>query len=327
MIKSKRQNAGGKGKKKQYRTRNWKEYNQALVDRGKVVFHVTEEALKQWKESKKTGTRGKPRLYSDTAIETALILQQTLRLPLRQTEGLLSVILGKFKDGLTSPDYSTLCLRKRTLSVTIRVMPLSEEPVHLVVDSTGAKVFGEGEWKVRKHGWSKHRTWKKLHIGVNEKTHEILIGEVTGNDVADGETLPILITQLPENMAIGQFSGDGAYDTRGCYEVLAAKGIPRITIPPRKGARIWRHANTKAERLPRDESVRRIRDVGKKQWKEESGYHRRSLSETAMFRIKSAFGDKVAARTPENQRTELLLRCRIMNMFTLLGMPQSYVAA
>ena len=327
MAKPKRQKAGGNGKKKQYRVRNWKEYNQALVDRGKVIFHVTEEALEKWEEQEKTGKRGKPRLYSDAAVEAALILQQVFRLPLRQTEGLLSVILLRLGAKAKSPDYSTLCLRKRTLPAMIRTRPMAEGPIHVAVDSTGVKVFGEGEWKVRKHGWSKHRTWKKLHIGIDPDTHDILVGEVTGNDAADGGMVPALMRQIPEGVSIRQFSGDGAYDTRGCYETLRARSIPAIAIPPRKGARIWSHANRKADRLPRDESIRRIRKVGKKRWKEDVGYHRRSLVETAMFRIKSAFGDKVAARTAENQRTELLLRCRIMNLFTMFGMPKSYIVA
>lgn len=325
MNKPRRQKVGGKGKKKQYRVRNWKEYNQALVDRGKAIFHITEEALSEWQSREKTGKRGKPRLYSNAAIETSLTLQQVFRLPLRQTEGVLAIILAKFGSDVSAPDYSTLCIRKKTLPVKIRVRPLSQEPIHIVVDSTGTKVYGEGEWKVRQHGWSKRRTWKKLHIGVNEKTQEILVGEVTGNDMSDGEMLPALINQIPVSVAVNQISGDGAFDKRSCYETLTARGVPNITIPPQKNAKIWLHGNTKAERLPRDENLRRVREVGRKQWKNESGYHRRSLVETAMFRVKSAFGDRVAARTKANQRTELLLRCRIMNIFTELGMPKSYV--
>lgn len=312
--------------KKKYKVRNWKEYNEALVNRGKIIFWITEEAIKNWEEQKKTGKRGKPRTFSNIAIETALTFQQVFRLPLRQTEGLLDTLLKKIGAGVASPDYSTLSIRGSVLSVTIRVRSVRNESLHIVVDSTGAKVYGEGEWKVRQHGWSKHRTWKKLHIGVDEQTGDILMGEATGNDVADCAMLKPLLEQLPDEVIINQLSADGAFDRRMCYETLIAKRVSRIAIPPQRNAKIWLHGNTDNHRLPRDENLRRIRKIGRKRWKEESDYHRRSLAETTMFRLKNAFGDRVTARNDNGQRTQLLLRCRILNMMTLLGMPKSYLA-
>lgn len=313
--------------KKTYKVRNWPEYNQALVDRGKVTFWITEEALKAWQERKKTGTRGKPRTYSDRAIETALLLQQVFRLPLRQTEGFLTSILKRIGTERTAPDYSTLSVRAQTVLVEIRVRQVRDEPLHLVVDSTGAKVFGEGEWKVRQHGWSKRRTWKKLHIGVDEATGDILLGEVTDNDTADCEMLEPLLEQLPATARLNQVSADGAFDKRICYAVLAKRTVPRIAIPPRHNARIWRHGNTRAARLARDENLRRIRNVGRKEWKLENNYHRRSLAETAVFRLKTIFTDQVRARRSANQRIELLIRCKALNLMTTLGMPDAYVVA
>lgn len=319
-------NGGGKGKKK-YKVRNWKEYNQALVDRGKVLFWITEEAMKNWQAEEKTGKRGKPKQYSDTAIEIALTLQQVFRLPLRGTEGFLASILGKLAPLLKAPDHSTLSLRGKTLSIAIRVRPLSSEPLHIVVDSTGAKVYGEGEWKVRQHGWSKRRTWRKLHIGVDEATGDILLGEVTGNDTADCGMLTPLLRQIPEERQIDQLSADGAYDKRVCYEELMRRSVSSIAIPPQHNAKIWKHGNTSTIHLPRDENLRRIRAIGRKRWKEEIGYHRRSLVETAMFRLKTIFTDKVRSRSFANQRTELLLRCRALNLMTMLGMPESVLVA
>ena len=158
------------GGKKQYKVRNWKEYNQALVDRGKVLFWITEEAMRMWEEQQKTGKRGKPKQFSNTAIETSLTLAQVFHMPLRQTEGFLASILVKLSPDLKAPDHSTVSIRSKTLSVQIRVRPIRKEALHILVDSTGAKVYGEGEWKVPMHGWSKRRTWKKLHIGVDEHT-------------------------------------------------------------------------------------------------------------------------------------------------------------
>lgn len=313
------------GEKKKYKVRNWKEYNQALVNRGKITLWITEEVLRAWNEQEKKRQRGRPRIYSNIAIEAAGVMQQVFHLALRQTEGLTTDILKKFDASLKSPDYSTLSIRLETLPIHIRIRPIKEEGLHIVADSTGVKVYGEGEWKVRMHGWSKHRTWKKLHIGVDEESGDILMGEVTGNDTTDSEAIPALFEQLPQEQPINQFSADGAYDKRLCYKVLKDRGIAHIAIPPQHNARIWQHGNTKAERLTRDENLRRIRTVGRKKWKEEINYHRRSLSETTMFRIKTIFSDKVQARLFINQRVQLLLRCKALNIMTALGMPDSYV--
>ena len=314
------------GGKKKYKVRNWREYNQALVNRGKILFWVTEEAIREWEEQQKTGKRGKPKIFSDAAIETSLTLAQVFHMPLRATEGFLSDILEKLAPDLKAPDHSTISIRSKTLSIQIRVRLIPREPLHIVVDSTGAKVYGEGEWKVRQHGWSKRRTWKKLHIGIDEHTGDILIGEVTGNDIADCHMLAPLLEQLPDMVNIGQVSGDGGYDRRICYEELQRRDISRITIPPQHNAKIWQHGNSKHERYARDENLRHIRRIGRKQWKIATNYHRRSLAETGMFRLKTIFGERVSARLFENQRTQLLIRCKALNRMTMLGMPESYVA-
>lgn len=178
---------------------------------------------------------------------------------------------------------------------------------------------------MRKHGWGKHRTWLKLHISVDEQSGDILMGEVTGNDVHDSEMVSPMLDQLPKEQKIDQFSGDGAYDKWICYRALQERNVSRISIPPQKNAKIKKHGNFKGETLPRDENLRSIRKIGRKQWKINSNYHRRSLSETAMFRLKTVFGERVFSRNCKNQRTELLLRLRILNCMTALGMPESYL--
>lgn len=311
------------GEKKKYKVRNWKEYNQALVDRGSILFWINEEAIKNWEDQHKTGKRGKPRTFSNTAIETALTLAQVFHMPLRTTEGFLKSILHKLGVSAQVPDYSTLSIRSHDLPIQIRVRPITHESLHIVVDSTGIKVYGEGEWKVRMHGWSQRRTWRKLHIGADEITGDILLGEVTGNDVADSEVFGSLLNQLPLQQPIDQVSADGAYDRRVCYTALKERQVPHVAIPPQHNAKIWQHGNTQGERLVRDENLRRIRKVGRKQWKIEGDYHRRSLSETGMFRLKTIFGDRVSARMFATQRTQLLIRCKALNRMTALGMPQS----
>lgn len=320
--------ARNKGKKKKkYKVRNWREYNQMLVDRGKAFFYLTEEAIAEWENQKRTGKRGRPQDYSNLAVQTALTLQQVFHLPLRQTEGFLESIFKKLAVSLKAPDHSTLSLRGKALPVEIRVRPLRAEPLHIVVDSTGAKVYGEGEWKVRQHGWSKRRTWKKLHIGVDEKTGDILLGEATGNGTADCQMLKPLLSQLPKETQIDQVSGDGGYDRRRCYQALQEREVAHIAIPPQQNAKIWQHGNARHGPLPRDENLRRIRKIGRTRWKVETHYHRRSIAETTIFRFKTIFTDRVSARTDAGQRMQLLLRCRILNQMTALGMPQTTVVA
>lgn len=190
------------------------------------------------------------------------------------------------------------------------------------------KVYGEGEWKVRQHGWSKRRVWRKLHIGVDEKTGDIMLGEVTGNDIADCKMLKPLLSKLPKEVKLVQVSADGAFDKRICYDALEEMSVQRIAIPPQKNAHIWLHGNSgKHPPLPRDENLRRIRQIGRSAWKKESGYHRRSIAETAMFRIKTIFTDKLRSISFANQCAELMIRLKVLNLMSTLGMPEAYVVA
>jgi hypothetical protein len=183
------------------------------------------------------------------------------------------------------PCYTTLCRRRCSLEVALPRRRKSE-PLHVVVDSTGVKVYGEGEWEVRQHGYTRRRTWRKLHLGVDEATHEFVAAVVTTNDFKDSQLLEDLIEQVEGE--ISQVSADGAYDSRDCYDAIRAGGA-RAAIPPRKRARIRHHGNTRGERHIRDENLRAIRRKGRREWKRESNYHRRSLAETAVFRVKMIF--------------------------------------
>jgi hypothetical protein len=202
----------------------------------------------------------------------------------------------------------------------------ASQKLNIVMDSTGLKIDGEGEWKVRQHGVSKRRTWRKLHIGANPEDGEIQAVILTENSISDDAAVADLLKQIePE---IEKFAADGAYDKRKVYDGLNAHSPNgKILIPPRKNARIWQRGNPQAERLKRDENLRFIRKHGRKAWKENSGYHVRSLSETAMFRLKTIFGDGLSARLLETQTTQALVRCAALNRMTHLGMPQSYKVA
>lgn len=306
--------------KRRYRLRNWKQYNAALCQRGSLTLWVSAEVITAWRNAEKTGKPGKPRTYSDTAVLCMATLKEVYHLPLRATQGLTASLLQLLGLDLPVMSYSQLSRRCAVLEVALPRRK-KDEALHLVVDSTGVKVFGEGEWKVRQHGYTKRRTWRKLHLGTDEVTGEIVAAVVTTNDIADAPVLEDLLEQVDDDLE--QVSGDGGYDKRRCYAAIQ-KRQAKAAIPPQKNAKIWQHGNRKAERLARDENLRQIRQVGRKQWKQEVGYHRRSLAETQNFRLKTLFGERVRARQFAGQATQLLVRCAALNTMTHLGMPDSY---
>jgi len=303
--------------KTRYKVRNWPEYNRALKERYRLTIMVSEEIFSGW-YAERSGTRGAPRRYSDVAITFALTIRLLFHLPLRGCEGVLKQLVALL--GLAVPDYTTLCRRGKRLAVRL---PRLKRGGHLwmAVDASGLKVSGEGEWKVRMHGAGKRRTWRKLHIGVDVETGEIVAGAMTTADVHDSQVLANLLEGAEG--PIEAVAGDGAYDTRDNYEAISNRGA-RAVIPPRRGSRVWRHGNRWGSPLPRDETLRYIRRHGRKKWKQESGYHRRSLAETTFFRLKTIFDEKLSARLFENQETEALLRLAILNRMTAIGMPHSY---
>ncbi len=312
-------------KKKTKRTdrlRNWSDYNKALVGRGSLTLWVSDDIIALWRAARPTLKRGKPATYSETAILCMATLGEVYRLPLRATEGLMCSVLKLLGVKLSVPDYTTLCRRRRTLAVELpRLSRKQGEPLHMLVDATGVKVYGEGEWKVRQHGYTKRRTWRKLHFAVDEATMEFVAVAVSTNNFKDSQLLPDLLEQTDDE--ISQVSADGAYDSRNSYTALRERGA-RAAIPPQKNARIWHHGNTRGERHIRDENLRAIRRQGRAGWKRESGYHRRSLAETQVFRVKTIFGERVSARRFDAQAAQLLVRCAALNRMTHLGMPDSY---
>ena len=274
--------------------------------------------IDRWHHANDRPKVGHPFVYSDTAIECLLVLRELFQLPYRQTEGLGKSLVQLMQITLDIPDYTSLAKRAAKLGVVLDVRK-HKGPIDVVVDSTGMKVFGEGEWKTRKHGISKRRTWRKLHLAVNPDTHEIEAETLTENSCDDAGQVDALLDQMSGK--IERFYGDGAYDKWKVYETLDNRKIKAI-VPPQRNAKIKQHGNSSDPPLPRDTAIREIRRCGRRQWKERIGYHRRSLSETAMYRIKCCFGDHMKNRLIENQRTETRIRSKILNKFTHLGLPQ-----
>jgi DDE family transposase len=301
-----------------YKITNWKKYNESLVRRGSITFWFSEEVLEQWEHGNDTPKVGRPFTFSAVAIECLLTLRELFRLPYRQTEGLGRSLARLMQVEIAIPDFTSLAKRAAKLEISLKVGQ-RKGSLDIVVDSTGLKVFGEGEWKMRKYGKSKRRTWRKLHLGVNAETQEIVAEVLTENSGHDADQVPELLNQVSQ--PIKSFRGDGAYDKWKVYEELANRGIQPI-IPPQHNAKIKQHGNSTDTPLPRDEAIRGIRRQGRKAWKEEIGYHRRSLAETAMYRLKTSCGGQLKNRELKNQAAEVRLRCKLLNKFIQIGLPK-----
>lgn len=306
-----------------YRVKNWSEYDQALVQRGSITFWLSEDFEKRWRYVGEK-QRGSQFDYSEQAILILQTVKNVFHLPNRATEGFMRSVFVMLEISLSVPDHTTLSRRGKGLNVVLPKKVCGH--IDMVMDSSGLKIYGEGEWKVRTHGKSKRRTWRKLHVGVDPHSGEIQAAALTTNGISDDQMVEPLLEQITQ--PIDRFAGDGGYDKRKVYDCLN-KHAPEaeVLIPPRKNARIWQHGNTKAERLKRDENLRAIRKSGRKVWKQVSGYHIRSLAEITMFRLKTIFGDRLSTRLMETQVTQALVRCAALNRMTHLGMPESYKVA
>jgi hypothetical protein len=300
--------------KQRYRVRNWRAYNQALIQRGSLTLWFYEDSIRHWCANERPEETGRPTVYSDLAIQCMLTIKAVFQVALRQTQGLVASLIQLMGLTLPTPNYTTVSRRSATVDVDLETRARTE-PMHVVVDSTGLKIFGEGEWKVRQHGWHKRRTWRKLHLGVDEATGAIVAHVMTEHTITDDTAFPDLLAQIPGPLE--QVTADGADDTTDCYDAIVARDA-RPVIPP--DANATDHGTDRA----RDRTVRRIGQIGRKAWKREARYHRRSLAETAMYRMKTIFGPRLSARTLRRQQTEAAIRCRALNRMTRLGMPQSY---
>jgi IS5 family transposase len=295
-----------------YRTTNWRECNAALRRRGSLLVWLDRDM--QWL-APASGRAGRPQTFPDAAIQFCLSLKVLFGLALRQTIGMVASLLRMA--GLEDwpvPDYSTLCRRRKTVAIQI---PFRRSGGHLnlLVDSTGVKMRGDGEWQVRKHGPSRRRQWRKVHLAMDVATGDIRAVEFTPSREGDSPVLPDLLAQIPSEQAIGTVTADGAHDTRTCHAAIAGRGGTAL-IPIRKNGRPWKEDGPAAR--ARNETLRTTRHFGRAFWKRLTGYHARSRIEAQTRRLKS-FGERIASRDPDRQAAEIHTRIALMNRFSALG--------
>jgi hypothetical protein len=221
------------------------------VQRGSITFWFCEETIKKWCHDNANPGVGHPFVFSDTAVECMLVLRELFQLPYRQTEGLGKSLVELMQIELNIPDYTSLAKRAAKLDVSLDIAK-RRGWIDVVVDSTGLKVFGEGEWKMRKHGKSKRRSWRKLHLAVNPDTQEIEAEALTENSCDDASQVDNLLDQVEGK--VNGFYGDGAYDKWKVYETLKNRRIKAI-VPPQRNAKIKRHGNSSGRPLSRDVAI------------------------------------------------------------------------
>ena len=304
--------------KTKYRVTNWTEYDQALVKRGDITLWISPSAILAW-TAKASGRRGAPRKYTDLAIETALTLRQVFRLPLRQAEGFLRSMFDLMGLSLEAPDHTTLSRRSTGLNVKLSAME-SKKPIHLILDSTGLSIVGEGEWAAAKHGGGGKRGWRKLHLGV-DRAGMIQAQGLTDSSGDDAKTGIKIIKKIKGKLA--SVTGDAAYDTVSIYEQACSRGA-RVVVPPTRTASVSRR---KPRSAARDRTIRKVARIGRRKWKNESGCHRQGVVENAFFRYKSMLGDRLHARGLAAQRVEVAIGCKILNRLLVLGRPHSVAIA
>jgi hypothetical protein len=305
--------SGKQPTKAKYKITNWPEYDHALVQRGNITLWFDEEFLRENWPGIATGKRGKPFKYSDAAIQTLLVLKAVFGLPFRTLEGFSRSLMKLMGLAYSVPDHTLMSRRAKVLQIKIPCKA-RKDPIHVVVDSTGLKIYGEGEWKVRQHGVGKRRTWRKVHLAADADAKDVLGVEVTTVEWGDSEMFESLIDQVEGN--IEQIDADGAYDTRAVYDV-ASRRDAKLVVPPRKNAVPWEDGH------PRNDALGSIAENGLAEWKRSNNYHRRSIAENTIFRLKQLFSNSLACRIFETQETEVRARVAAMNIMTYLGMPIS----
>ena len=294
-----------------YRTTNWSAYNAALRRRGSLLVWLDREMGWLAAASRRPG---RPQTFSDAAIQFCVSIKVLFGLALRQTIGMVASLLAMAGLDWPVPDYSTLCRRQKTVTVQIPYRR-SGGPLNLLVDSTGVKMRGDGEWQVRKHGPSRQRQWRKVHLAMDAATGDIRAVEFTPSRAGDSPVLPDLLEQIPRSEQIGSVTADGAFDTRRCHTAIVERGATAI-IPIRRNGRTWKEDCPAAR--ARNEILRASRRFGRAFWKRWTGYHVRSRIEAQMRRLK-AFGERIASRDPDRQTAEIHIRIALMNRFSALG--------
>lgn len=292
------------------RVTNWPVHEAGLRRRGDLMLWLDQDAIAGWAAPRRSTPGGQPR-YSDLAIELVLTRHLVFHLSLRQAEEFTRSVLGLLGFDLRVPDYTTLSRRSRSFAGRQPRVAAGSGAVHLVLDSTGLELFGQGVWCTAKHGRVRRR-WLKLHIGVDVTSGEIAAHVLTDSHTDDAAQVPDLLRQ-PEG-AIASLAADGVYDGAPVYQAAAAgkpSPPPDVIIPPRSSA-VPSTANPNGQSL-RDQLIQLMADHGRMAWQSLTGYGRRNVVEATMARYKRLIGSKLRVRRRDAQAGEVALGVQMLN--------------
>ena len=325
--------------KRKYHIIDWKRYNQGLCDRYNLNVWFNDKIIRKWYFKPRSRKPGATKLYSKTAILTCYQLKCLFGLSLRATQGFLDSLFKKLSLPIRCPHYSQLSRRAKELRDIKLPTNNDNSLLFALIDSTGLKVFGQGEWHVKMHKASRRRTWRKLSLLVDPVSQEIIDNNLTSSRTHDSIAAMPMISKLPQSL--DAFFGDGAYNSSTIYQALFDKGIKPIIPPPINAA--LSHQNFRKQRhlgrrslvqnnpaiAPRDNAIEYMhlfpdKEEGRRRWKQHSSYHLRSLVETAMMRFKQTFSDKLKARTFYNQQAEVRVKCCILNKMIQIACANSF---
>lgn len=309
-------------KKQKYKVTNWPEYNEALKRRGDVEIWLSQEVIDNWynEDCKQDGT-GKQNEYSDLAIMVCHEIRKVFRLPLRQTEGFINSLFRIKNISITCPSYSSLSKRLNKLNIKCPRYRKTDRPdddlAAIAIDSTGLKRFGKGEWHQAKHKISGKRSWRKLHVAVNDK-HFIQSCKLTDRFTHDDQVIDNLTNQII--IPVDHVTADGAYDENPIYQKLSDKfPFADIIIPPRKES-VFHLGNHKQ----RNRNIAEVTIFGRMAWQRNRNYGQRNHSELAIQRYKRILGNQLQSREFDRQKQEAMIGCGVLNKMTGLGMPVSF---
>jgi hypothetical protein len=299
---------GWKLPKQSYRVSNWADYNKSLKQRGNIEVWFSEEAISKWVEPERfyDGT-GSSKYFTDFAILTCHEIRQVYRLPLRQCQGFINSLFRLMKIELSSPDYTCLSKRLAKLKIKSPLYRKTNKPddtiAAIAIDSTGLKRFGRDEWHQEKHKVSAKRSWRKLHIAVDE-AHLIQGADLTSRLMADEKVVDSLIDQI--NIEVDQVTADGAYDKNHVYDSLLNKFQNcAVIIPPDSDSVLSTNNHWQ-----RNRNLQEIKTFGRMRWQEIREY-----------------GNRLHSQEFSRQQNEAMIGCGILNKMTILGMPESYRVA
>ena len=305
--------------KQRYRITNWPSYEAGLRNRGSLTVWISDDALADWTAEKRINRGGQP-TYSNLAILTVLSIRSVFRQTFRQAEGFLCSIAGLLGIDLAIPDHTTMSRRSRTVDVPLPKPRGDGKPVELQIDSTGLKFHGPGEWTVEKHGTKTRKSWRKLHLGIDAETGEIVAVDLTEKEDDDASMVAPLLDQIAA--PVSSVTADGAYDTDGVTAAIAARHPQaKIIIPPRQTAVLSDAAET--EPTQRDRHIKDIQKHGRRGWRKRSGYNLRARAENAMRRYKQVLGEVLRAKLLATQKTEVKIAAFVLNRMAKLCRPVS----